>query len=365
MRDHAVNPFFDALCYLSRRANGYSLEAIIGRLTHRYAADRERVLTYAEPYLRLEKLLDKTVNPDPDKLHAYFDRFGDENDPLIPFGNIAGGIYGHVASQKPCSNIADVMEAVSKLTAPQKRRNILNAIDSPIQYIEDVYSEDVFFTALDELCIPQEIKWRLNSAYHRYDEYAKELSEIIAPTMEIINENFIPENGFDFEAFDKDLAILRVKEKAQETMPDAIFTDDMINVYPSGMLMHRMHINIESDDAMRPVYVTAHIGLLGFELDRIPRYESPSSFLVPPLKSLADNSRFDILCCLAEKDMFGKELSEKLGLSPTTISQHLNRLVSMGLINANLRSRYVFYSLNKERIREIIGGLSDLFLQER
>lgn len=363
MEAYASNPLFDALCYLSMRANGGNLQAIIGELTHRYTADRECVLSYAEPYLHFEKLLSKAVNPVSDKLHAFFDRFGEENDPLLHWGNIAGSIYGNIAASKQYSHIGDAEKAVSALTEPQKRRNILNAMYSPFQYIEDIYSEDAFFSALDVLSVPQEIKWKLNSAYHRYNEYAEELSGIIAPVMELIKENFIPENGFAFEAFDKDLAIRRVKDKAHEAMPDVTFTDDMVRIYPSCMLMHRMNIHIEMDDAIRPIYVTAHIGLLGFALDRIPKHEAPSSFLVPSLKSIADNSRFDILCCLAEKDMYGKELSEKLGLSPTTISQHLNKLVSVGLINANLHSRYIYYSLNKERFKKIIGGLSDLFLQ--
>lgn len=65
-------------------------------------------------------------------------------------------------------------------------------------------------------------------------------------------------------------------------------------------------------------------------------------------KCLADKSRIQILKSLMEEDMYVERLSERLGLTPATISFHLKKLVDAGAVNAKKDQYYMVYSINHD-----------------
>ena len=65
-------------------------------------------------------------------------------------------------------------------------------------------------------------------------------------------------------------------------------------------------------------------------------------------KCLADKSRIQILKTLMEKDMYVSLLSERLSLTPATISFHLKKLVDAGAITSRKEQYYTMYSINDE-----------------
>lgn len=65
-------------------------------------------------------------------------------------------------------------------------------------------------------------------------------------------------------------------------------------------------------------------------------------------KCLADKSRLQILKSLAIEDMYVERLAERLGLTASTISFHLKKLLDAGAVTASKNQYYMMYSLNKE-----------------
>lgn len=63
------------------------------------------------------------------------------------------------------------------------------------------------------------------------------------------------------------------------------------------------------------------------------------------LKLLGDKSRLLILALLREQELCVCEIVEILGMSQPSISQHLRKLKSAGLVNEARRGQWVFYSL--------------------
>ena len=51
-------------------------------------------------------------------------------------------------------------------------------------------------------------------------------------------------------------------------------------------------------------------------------------------KLLADDTRLKLLCALAEKEQYVELLAEKLQLSAPTVSFHMKKLLSAGLVSA-------------------------------
>lgn len=74
------------------------------------------------------------------------------------------------------------------------------------------------------------------------------------------------------------------------------------------------------------------------------------------MKSLADTSRLRILNSLTDKPQYVEELAHRLGLAASTVSFHLKKLESAGLISAAKEQYYIIYSIN--------DNLFDLSLRE-
>ncbi len=360
-----VNPLLDAICYLSMRANGESFGTYITDYYQKYPNDIPQIDRLTEPFLRLEHKLNTELTFDDDKLHFYFDRFGGVCVPLSPWGTNAGCIFSQLAVCVPFQTVEEAYEALSKKTSCERMTLILNSVNAPIKYTEEIADENEFFTAIEKLPIPQNDKWKLNKAYYRFDAYLDELVPMLSPVTRIIRNCFNPEFGFDFDAYNESPARQRIAKLASDVMPWTP-TLDSIHIYVSCMLLHRIATcinNLDSNKAQlenNPVY--ANIGLLGFSLKAISSSMSPSKRLVPPLKALADQSRFDILCCLAEREMYGRELAEKLSLTPPTISQHISKLLNEGLITAHMKAKFIYYSLNKERLSDVLEGINGCLL---
>ena len=65
-------------------------------------------------------------------------------------------------------------------------------------------------------------------------------------------------------------------------------------------------------------------------------------------KCLADKSRIQILKSLIEEEMYVERLSERLDLTPATISFHLKKLVEAGAVKSRKEQYYTIYSVNDE-----------------
>lgn len=66
------------------------------------------------------------------------------------------------------------------------------------------------------------------------------------------------------------------------------------------------------------------------------------------LKVIADETRLRILGLLAERDHNGRELSNLLDLTPPTISHHIRKLVSAGIVTATPDAQQQRYALNNQ-----------------
>ena len=58
----------------------------------------------------------------------------------------------------------------------------------------------------------------------------------------------------------------------------------------------------------------------------------------------------------------GLDLSEKLGLAPTTISYHMNMLVREGFVSVSKRGTGIYYTLNTASLRRFVQELEHFLL---
>lgn len=78
------------------------------------------------------------------------------------------------------------------------------------------------------------------------------------------------------------------------------------------------------------------------------------------LKALANDNRLRILCLLDASELSVTELNQRLALSQSALSQHLAILRREGLVTTRRASQTIYYSLQGEQAKELIGTLVKL-----
>ena len=95
-------------------------------------------------------------------------------------------------------------------------------------------------------------------------------------------------------------------------------------------------------------------GLLFFVMDCLEgsRTEDVEE-LAARLKCFTDETKLKILFLLAEKDCYQAEIARQLGLTPATISHHLDMLRNNGIVKTVMRDNRFFYQLQRDRVSMI------------
>jgi DNA-binding transcriptional ArsR family regulator len=83
------------------------------------------------------------------------------------------------------------------------------------------------------------------------------------------------------------------------------------------------------------------------------------------LKALANRHRLMVLCELHKGELSVSKLQEAIGLSQSSLSQHLARLREDSLVKTRRSSQTIFYSLANENVSRVIGLLYELFCAQQ
>lgn len=78
-------------------------------------------------------------------------------------------------------------------------------------------------------------------------------------------------------------------------------------------------------------------------------------------KVLSDRTRFDIIKMLYEKESYGQEIAQRLGITTATVSYHMDFLFAASLIRLKRKSRRIYYSLNTEQIKSSMNFIKGEF----
>lgn len=81
-------------------------------------------------------------------------------------------------------------------------------------------------------------------------------------------------------------------------------------------------------------------------------------------RALADERRLNIIKLLSEKPYYGYEIAGKLNLTPATINYHMNFLLLADLLVFEKVDNKVYYTLNKENLKELFGEFQKYLLNE-
>lgn len=82
--------------------------------------------------------------------------------------------------------------------------------------------------------------------------------------------------------------------------------------------------------------------------------------LVQILKTLADNTRLNMVRMILTHDLCVGALAERLDVTEAAVSQHLAKLREVGLVRGEKRGYWTHYSVNRDRLGELAASLAEL-----
>ncbi|NRF90477.1 metalloregulator ArsR/SmtB family transcription factor [Paenibacillus frigoriresistens] len=82
-------------------------------------------------------------------------------------------------------------------------------------------------------------------------------------------------------------------------------------------------------------------------------------------KALADATRIRMLILLADGELNGQVLAEKLGVTPATITHHASKLREASLINERRDKNTIYFALNEYFIRSTATATAELIFKNK
>ena len=79
--------------------------------------------------------------------------------------------------------------------------------------------------------------------------------------------------------------------------------------------------------------------------------------LIDFFKCFSDRSRLDIIRLLASGESYTELISDRLSLTPATVSFHLKKLEAAGIVKSRREQFYIIYALNAEALDKKISEL--------
>lgn len=79
-------------------------------------------------------------------------------------------------------------------------------------------------------------------------------------------------------------------------------------------------------------------------------------------KTLSEKSKVEILLCLKESSRYNLEIAELVGLTPATVSHHMNAMLASGFVELEKKDGKVYYRLAIEGIKRYLASVKHFLL---
>lgn len=293
--------------------------------------------------IELEETVFRQVSISEDDFHLYFDE-----KTIVPNG-VDNSIVG----------IFSEMKLLHSPTNQEEFKKIFAGYVFPdYSYKKEAAppTTEEFFQLLRNSSAKAAFKWEFFEIYCNLEEHRNRAKALIEPVVQILkqHEAVLLKLLHDYASVETPHFL-----KDQQFLGDLNVKEIIMDYSVFGFNA----ITLRMPD-ITPDVVYLHYGIY---VDTIAaekaRLEKAGMQAVDKWRSLSDKSRIRILCLLKEREMFGQELTEALGLSNATISHHMNDLLTEDFVLLRKEGSKVLYRLNREKIAEAIEEMRLLLLE--
>lgn len=196
------------------------------------------------------------------------------------------------------------------------------------------------------------VKWKLANLMRDPKKYYQGLANLVEDNIIAFEKarDYVEEELHDY------LAVFRASMKKKQ---DKQFFS-LINGFPTVKFINPTLVFPVSQMVVKEY---SYYGLLSENILQVGNdKESEKETLLMKLKALGDSSKFEILLSLKDSPKYNLEMAEELGLSPSTMSHHMNALLVCGLVGVTKKSGKVYYHIEKNGLEKLKEGINYFFI---
>ncbi|MBO4219864.1 MAG: winged helix-turn-helix transcriptional regulator [Clostridia bacterium] len=268
-------------------------------------------------------------------------------------------LHGPMMNRQPdIFSAANSVKNISKAEFFMNFYQMLSMQDKKAKFSRDVKNYNDLINFISAMTIPNEEKWELCHFYNNFDSNRDILADYLLEMGQAYYEVYDSMESHVNHYVDTIEQPLAKGGVAYLNSNFGLELNDQINsvtVVPSVILGADMKylFNYTSDTVDDVLVIGGYYEPFG----RIAGDGERLTDLCGSLKALGDTSKLKILKILSTGPRFGQELAQMLGISTATVSHHVSILEEYGFIVLDRKQNRVYYSLNRDRINELISTL--------
>lgn len=235
---------------------------------------------------------------------------------------------------------------------------ILNMLESYVREEElkiNSLSDLIDILSRPYVDIPDRYKWLFINLYNESEQIYSGIRNLIIETVKVVKKHFPTiENEYcrqlnemkQLEYYSKLLdgqSSILYKSKSAVTVEMSVLSSNSLTINSAGRIQ------------------------VGMYFYKLSNWKEAHSFLdtqmVKVLKALADASRIKIMRLISRKPMYLQEIANEMGLTPATVSHHIDILLNNRLIKiviTNEKGRKVYYEPDVVKLEQLAGMIMQL-----
>lgn len=289
---------------------------------------------------------------DKDKLAKYFSR---DIEPHTIFT---------ISSIWDYPNITDYLDYLLTLEEIKVRDLIINSLNRSLKLgltndnirkiIKNTFS---LLNYLKTLEIENFLKWEIFCLISDPNEYIGNFREFVICYLDTYKELENTRNSL-LEGYNsylkRNISELGIEFIKKEIM-NRYNLDNYEEYYITTSINTSLLIKISPDQ--KKCYIT--IGPLNNEVIKNMHLENRLKNSLLMVKNIVEDTRFEIIKLLSNKDYYSQELAEILKLSKATVSHHMSYLMSLNIVTIRKDGQKLYYSLNKNLLKNSLNQIKD------
>lgn len=226
------------------------------------------------------------------------------------------------------------------------------------------------FSYIQGLELKAESKMRIQDVYLNRDAYLEPICRLYQDAVDLLHTaedeikaiceewaeywgSIVESNSF--------LDTLKGIVEADETV-----LDKGIYIKPSVVQSGCVYINaygglIPSRRNYKTTCILGAIMTRGFDWNSKVQEEYQWESMQPIFKALGDKSKADILLFIKDKPAYGSEIAKQFSLTTATVSHHMNKLLQLRIIHAEMQDGKVYYQVRKDELAKMFEYCKRLF----
>lgn len=359
-------PLLEASFFLADRASGKSSRKFFEERIHCGNAINEQTRKYAQLLIELETRLEKSITADESVIEKLFKPFTSGTDNRVVSTDFAANfIVQNIINYADTESCFDSLRNNGEKSLNNSVYSWISKTTNFISPAERLIDSRELFDVVNESMLPAEAKMLILDISMHYSKYVDMLEAAVLPVAKEFEE------CSDLTRPLLDVYRARFSDDTEASLYSRGMLDESryklenIDIFPLiTYYQHRLvtfeHGNDGSHSAKIGVGVLYHY-LCENYMDSMNDTDKLASYM----NVLGGKNRFSIVARLADGPVYGREIARMLEVAPATVSQHMSLLMSAGIVKLENEGSKVYYSLNRDCIREFIELQKRVFLKEQ